>query len=857
MGKRLIIAEKPSVGRDIANVLNCRENADGCRIGDNDIVTWAVGHLVGLCYPDEIDSKYSFWEIADLPIFPDPFPLKVLEGGEKQFAIIKSLMNDPLVNSIVCATDAGREGELIFRYIYQMTGCTKPVQRLWISSLTYRAIKEGFENLKPDSEYDTLYESARCRSEADWLIGMNGSRAYAIENDMRRLSIGRVLSPTLSILVNREKERRSFAPIKYCEVVANFDGYDGRLVNKSTSNPDELFRFPIEKLKSLQNYVQTNSKTATIVSFITDKELQPPQQLYDLTSLQQDANRILGFSSKRTLDIAQTLYERHKAITYPRTDSRYLSTDIKSTLPKRLESFLTGELSQYAALALSSDRNLFGRFILNKGVSDHHAIIPTGEAKNIESWSKQEKQIYDLISRRFIGMFLPDREVIHQKLESKVDDETFFSFGEKEIVAGWTAVDTSRKHNIQELPALSNKASVPVRSMRVRTDETKPPAPHTEASLLSAMEHAGKIISEDNIDDQESEFGIGTPATRAAIIEKMIDKEMAVRKGRALIPTEYGIKLVDILPTILQSPELTGEWEAKLTKISNGTGSPKEFMSGIRDLTNEVIHYAISLGNTGIKNIRSVGPCPLCGNPVREYDNSYYCMNKNCDFRRVFKAVKGFHSTLHSITMRELLANGIAETEKGIYRIIKTNPYITYERKPAPIPDYTKLRALIDHYGLDPVNKVPYGGGFWLPGSRHDELLTDFIKDCRETHCDFVYSSDSKALGHKGGWCHRVEPSNRNVFNAVFKPPTGLTISIEITSPPKLDAKDPVLQIIRDSGFEYVDKRSNGGSLWVIAGEIEGKPLIDRCKTLGVSFAFSSKGGRASKKRPAWYSLPS
>ena len=258
MGKRLIIAEKPSVGRDIANVLNCKENGNGCRIGNDDIVTWAVGHLVGICSPDEMDEKYAEWKLEDLPIFPDPFPLKVLESGRKQFEIVKALMNDPEVDRIVCATDAGREGELIFRYIYQMSGCRKPVERLWISSMTYRAIKEGFENLKPDSEYDNLYQSARCRSEADWLIGMNGSRVYAIENDMRRLSVGRVLSPTLAILVRRELERRNFVPEEYCEVIASFGSgecheYEGRLVNEETS--DQSARFPAAKKAELEQFI--------------------------------------------------------------------------------------------------------------------------------------------------------------------------------------------------------------------------------------------------------------------------------------------------------------------------------------------------------------------------------------------------------------------------------------------------------------------------------------------------------------------------------------------------------------------------------------------------------------------------
>ena len=855
MGKRLIIAEKPSVGRDIANVLNCRENGDGCRIGADDIVTWAVGHLVVLCYPDEMDEKYTEWKLEDLPIISEPFQLKVLESSKKQFEIVKSLMNDNEVSHIICATDAGREGELIFRYIYQMAGCTKPVERLWISSLTYRAIKEGFENLKPDSDYDALYESARCRSEADWLIGMNGSRAYAIVNDMRRLSVGRVLSPTLSILVQRELERRNFVPEKYCEVIASFDGFEGRMLNPENKETETLTRFSVEQREVLDKYVKEHSDKGRVIFSECVEELQPAQQLYDLTSLQRDANRIYGMSSKWTLDTAQSLYERHKAITYPRTDSRYLSSDIKSTLQKRLESFLTGDLGQYASQAMSYEKDLYGRFIYNKGVSDHHAIIPTGEAKGMDSWTKQEKQIYDLISRRFIAMFYPDRDVFHQTIRMSVDDREFLSEGEKVKDAGWSSVDTSRKSNMQELPELREGNMVQVLSMRLRTDQTKPPAPHTEASLLATMEHAGRIVPEYSTDDNETEFGIGTPATRAAIIEKMIEKEMAVRKGRALIPTEYGIKLMSILPEILQSPAMTGEWEAKLAAINKGTGSPEKFMSEIKALTRDVIRYAMTQGDTGIKEVRFVGSCPVCGSPVREYDKAYYCTNKDCDFRKIYKAVKGFHPTLHSITMRELLANGEADTEKGKYTLIKDKPYIAFEYAPMPVPDYKALSSLIEEYGLNPIDKVASGGCLWLAGDRHDEWVKDFVRDCREIGCIFDYSEDSRALGYKSGWCHRVEAENLDAYNAVFKGKTATHKESNSKPDSKMSSNDPVLDLIRESGFEFVDKRPKGGCLWVIAGEEEGKSLAEQSKKLGVELAYTARGGKVSGSRPAWYSI--
>ncbi len=865
MGKRLIVAEKPSVGRDIANVLNCRENGEGCRIGDNDIVTWAVGHLVGLCYPDELDQKYADWKMDDLPIFPDPFQMKVLESSQKQFEIIKKWMNDAIVDSIVCATDAGREGELIFRYIYKMAGCKKPVDRLWISSLTFRAIKEGFENIKPDSDYDDLYESARCRSEADWLIGMNASRAYAVMNDMKRLSVGRVLSPTLAILVKRELERRNFVPVEYYEVIVSYKGFDGRLLNENAKDTKEWSRFPVENKDKLEQLVRKHSSEGKIISYELDEEKQASLLLYDLTSLQRDANRLFGMSSQWTLDTAQALYEKHKAITYPRTDSRFLSSDIKSTLAKRLENLQNGELEDYAAFALKSEKDLFGRYINNAGVSDHHAIIPTGEAKGMDKWTKQEKQIYDLICRRFIAMFYPDRHVFKQKLQVSVDGWIFVSSGEKVLDPGWSVVDTSNKNKTPELPDLSEGDQISVETMRLRKDTTKPPAPHTEASLLTAMEHAGKIITEDSQDDREEEYGIGTPATRAATIEKLIDKEMVVRQGRALNPTEYGIRLVSILPEVLQSPEMTGVWEAKLAQIGKGKYSPNTFMEDIKKLTADVIRFASEKGNTHIKDSMYIGNCPVCGNYVREYPDAYYCVNKECGFRPIFKARKGSHPTLKSIVMRNLLINGTADSEKGTYTLSTQEPYISFKYAPKPIPDYGKLRDLLCEYCINPVNKVPSGGGFWIAGAKHDELIKDFLRESNEIGCQFDYFQDSKALKHKSGWCHRVEEKYQESFMTAFNGESLRTI-MEYSAPAETKSmtvekigtntnKDPILSMVQDSGFEYADKRSNGGCLWIIAGEAEGKPLIDKCKQAGMKFAFSAKGGRASKHRPAWYSL--
>ena len=364
-------------------------------------------------------------------------------------------------------------------------------------------------------------------------------------------------------------------------------------------------------------------------------------------------------------------------------------------------------------------------------------------------------------------------------------------------------------------------------------------------SLLAAMEHAGKIDSGDNLDDQETEYGIGTPATRAATIEKMIEKEMVVRKGRALFPTEYGIKLVEILPEELQSPEMTGEWEAKLAKIGNGDYSSDVFMEDIRKYTQEVVRFATIKGDTGIKDSLFVGKCPVCGNNVREYETSYYCTNKECSFRGIYKAVKGYHPTLKSITMRELLANKTATTDKGIYKLIEKEPFIIFERAPKPVPDYGKLKGLMEDYGVSSVDNVGNGGGLWIDGDSKDELIKDFVRDSVNIGCQFDFYQDSKALGHHSGWCHRVGPEYRDSYLKTFE--------IKDTAPASSKKQiasgndgDPVLKIIKESGFEFVDKRGNGGCLWIIVGETEGKPLIDKCAAAGMRFTFSSKGGKAS-----------
>lgn len=849
MGKRLIVAEKKSVGQEIAKTLKCREKVDGAIKGDNYIVTWARGHLVELCNPEDLDDKYKEWKSEDLPILPDLFRLQVAKDGEKQFNIVKAWMLDPEIDSVVCATDAGREGELIFRYIYKLAGCTKPVKRLWISSLTYSAIKKGFEELKDSSEYDDLYQSARCRAEADWLVGMNGSRAFAIANEKRGLSVGRVTSPTLAILVDRELERRNFKPEEYCELIISYDGWEGRMINQDNNDdPEKWSRFPMNQKADLQAFASVQHPGAKVVLSDSIEEAIPPLQLYDLTSLQRDANRLYNYSSKFTLDMAQSLYEK-KAITYPRTDSRCLSADIKSTLSKRLESLCSGMWEDYAAKAMHSEKDLFGRFIWDKGVSDHHAIIPTGEAKELEKWSKGEQNIYDLIARRFIGMFFTDRVVKRQKVITCIDDKEFLSFGEKVVADGWSAVDHSRVSYVKELPEVNEGDIVCVKGLRVRTDQTKPPAPHTEASLLNAMEHAGKTIYDETLEDHEEEYGIGTPATRADIIEKLLEKQMATRKGRALIPTEYGIRLVEILPDYMRSPEMTSEWEARLSHISRGSEDPEHFMSDIRKMTAELVEYAADQGNRGLKDANVVGKCPLCGQKVREYQDAYYCENKECSFRGIWKAKKGFHPTLKSDTMKELLEKGVAKTDKGTYKIISSEPYISFERAEKPEPDYESLWKLITNYGLKPINKVLNGGALWFEGTRGDETLKDFASDCTDIGCSLQFANDARALKHKSGWYLEVKPEHLEAFWNVFgqKAETNKEGSVSPTG------SDPFLDLVKGSGFEYIDKREKKGGLWIVAGEEEAKQFVKECKDKGIIWTFAPNGSRSTKHKPGWY----
>ena len=606
--KKLIVAEKPSVGRDIARVLGVKEQGDGYLYGDEYVVTWAVGHLVSLCEPGEAEERWKRWRMSDLPMLPQQIPLKVLPNTKSQFATVKKLMNSAKISSIICATDSAREGELIFRYIYQMAGCRKPVERLWISSMTDAAIQQGFAELKPDSAYDALYESARCRSEADWLVGMNASRAFSLRYDAH-LSIGRVQTPTLNLIVRRDREIENFQPQDYWEVRANFGDYEGLWIN-----PDARAEEKQEEDKKSEKSVETRvydkavaervknevkGQPARVAESVTEQKHYAPPQLFDLTTLQREANRKFGFSADKTLKLAQALYETHKLVTYPRTDSRYLSDDMVPKIKKTL-----GNLpAPYKAFVESPLMNMnmhSRRYYDNTKISDHHAIVPTERRANLSSLKQDEAQLYDMIVRRLIAAHYPDYEFESARLITEVGPHKFKSVGTMPLKEGWRAVYGEDKADSKEppLPKLNVGDMRKVEKVNVKASKTKPPKAHTDASILSLMENAGREIEDETLREQMKSSGLGTPATRAAVIERLIQVGYAKRAGKTIVSTPKGQKLIDVVPQQIASAVTTGKWEKALAEMASfsdetaRTAKSDRFMSGIRRFSEFLVEAA-------------------------------------------------------------------------------------------------------------------------------------------------------------------------------------------------------------------------------------------------------------------------
>ncbi|MBS4537360.1 DNA topoisomerase III [Clostridium sp. D2Q-11] len=651
MTKTLIVAEKPSVARDIASVIikGPSSSKTGYIEGKKYIITWAIGHLVTLCEPDHYDEKYKKWNMVDLPIIPEEFILKPSSKTKKQFDIVKKLMNSKEVEGIICATDSGREGELIFRYIYQLANCNTTFKRLWISSMTEEAIKKGFDELKDGTEYDALYQSARCRSEADWLIGMNGTRAYTIKNNIL-FSIGRVQTPTLAMIVNRDMEIKNFKPQDYWEVKSIYDNFQG-LWTDIKENSSKISSE--ENAKTIANKVK--GSTGEVIDIKKEKKSQPAPLLYDLTELQRDGNKYFGYTAKETLNIAQSLYEKHKLITYPRTDSRYLSKDMKSIVKETLEKLRINPYEQYISKII--DKLKFtSRIINDKKITDHHACIPTPKTPNIQRLNIKEKNIYNLIVKRLITVFFPRYKYETTTIVVENQGEDFVSKGKVVTDWGWKLIymndEKKEKDSEQQLPSLKKGENLLFKDTEIIKKQTKPPKQYTESTLLSAMENAGRLIDSEELREQLKGSGLGTPATRASIIERIIQVGYIKREKKSLVPTVKGISIISTIPNELKSPELTGKWEKALNNIAKDKFSPERFMESINNFATFIVTEAgksrtIEIEGdmaTSFKRKRRgkatrqrpvIGVCPLCkkGN-ITQNSKGYGCSEyvNSCKF---------------------------------------------------------------------------------------------------------------------------------------------------------------------------------------------------------------------------------
>jgi DNA topoisomerase-3 len=683
MSKTLVIAEKPSVGRDLTRVLpGAFDKHEGYLEGPEHVVTWAVGHLVQLADPDEYDDRFKKWRMADLPIVPDRFKLVVRdERSKKQMNVVKRLLGRDDVDTVVNACDAGREGELIFAYLYEKAGSKKHVERLWLNSMTTSAIKEAFGHLRPGTDLASLEEAARSRSEADWIVGMNATRAATIRLRSSfdgAVSLGRVQTPTLAILARREQEIRDFKPEPYWVVDATFDTlengprvYEGRYhagANPRIKSADEAAAI----------VAAADGQTGQITKLEKSERKERAPLLYDLTSLQRDANARFGFSARRTLAAAQRLYEEHKALTYPRTNSRFLTRDMIAEIKPIAR--LVGDQGEYAAASkyvLGLDVLPLGRVVNDAKVTDHHAIIPTrAERHPVDKMNPDDKRIYDLAVRRFLAVFHPDAVFENTRVETTVASHVFRTRGKLMLVPGWRGVygesadsDGQRSDDDegreQQLPKLQKDEAVQTKKVGSEEKETKPPRRYTEGSLLAAMETAGKLVDEEELREAMKDSGIGTPATRAAIIERLLQVGYIERDARALVVTEKGLNVIRLLGEHpLTSPGLTGDWEHRLANIETGADSRKAFMGDIVKFTESTVSEL----DSKLKDVRipraNLGPCPVCGRDINENRKGYSCWSREdpgCGFV-IWKSKAG--KQLAVAVARELIKTG--RTEKAV-----------------------------------------------------------------------------------------------------------------------------------------------------------------------------------------------
>lgn len=641
--KSLVIAEKPSVARDIARVLHCTQKGNGILEGKEYVVTWALGHLVTLADPEEYDKKYMKWDMETLPMMPDKMKLVVIRQTSKQYQAVKTQLFRKDIGDIIIATDAGREGELVARWILDKSGCHKPIRRLWISSVTDKAIRDGFHNLKDGRDYDNLYRAAVARAEADWLVGINGTRALTCKHNAQ-LSCGRVQTPTLAIIARREEEIRKFKPEDYFGVTLQAGGIQWTWKDAKSGS---YRTFQKERAEEIQKKISNTALELVSVTRKPKKTMAPG--LYDLTTLQREANQKYGFSAKETLNIMQRLYENHKVLTYPRTDSRYIGKDVVPTIKERLKACGTGPYRKLAGALLTKPIHTNGSFVDDKKVSDHHAIIPTEQFVQLDHMTNEERKIYDMVVRRFLSVLYSPFEYEQTSMEGKVAGQSFVASGKTVVSAGWKEVyeggstdDDEEEQTLkdQKLPVLKQGEKLPIDSVRLTTGKTKPPAHFTEATLLAAMENPVKYMS--SKDTQAAKTlgetgGLGTVATRADIIEKLFHTFLMEKRGNEIYLTSKAKQLLDLVPEDLKKPELTADWEKKLSDISKGKLKQKVFLDGIREYTEEIVGE-IKTGTGTFRHDNLTNKiCPNCGKRMLAVNGKnskmLVCQDRECGYR--------------------------------------------------------------------------------------------------------------------------------------------------------------------------------------------------------------------------------
>ncbi|HAJ9305215.1 TPA: DNA topoisomerase III [Listeria monocytogenes] len=653
---KLVITEKPSVAMSIAEVLGCRERKDGYIEGNGYIVSWCIGHLLGVANPESYNPLYSKWKYEDLPILPEAWKLQVFNNTKKQFNILKKLMNKKEVDEIICGTDAGREGELIFRLVYEKTGCDKLFKRLWISSMEKSAITKGFNSLKNGTEFDNLYKSALARAKADWIVGINATRLFSVLYQ-QTLSVGRVQTPTIAMIVERQLDINNFKKEKFFNIDIELENF----IASSNRISDE------NEAIDLLEFVK--GKQAIVIGVNKETKRIKPPLLFDLTSLQRDANRLFGFSAKQTLDYTQSLYEK-KWVTYPRTDSKYLTGEMKDGLIELIETL---------------DENIdiknidFNRVINDKKVNDHHGIIITLESRKlkIEDLPKGESTIYKLIVTKLLQTLSTDRVEDHTEVILKVNDREFKAKGKVIVEEGFKEIENKYLKEIKKnkkiekeviLPELYIDQSFKILNSKKKEGFTQAPKYYTEDTLLSAMERAGNEDIDNTLEVEKK--GLGTSATRAGIIEKLISVGYLERKGKQLLSTDKGINLVTVIPDELKSPKLTAEWENTLTKISLGEENDEKFLKEIELMMNNLVkmysHISEENKNKFNNNRESLGQCPRCKSDVFQGKKNYYCSNKECSFS-LFKEDNFFIKKKKKLTkdmVKSLLSEGIVKVNR-------------------------------------------------------------------------------------------------------------------------------------------------------------------------------------------------